>query len=280
MIRLRRSCSGQASAEYVAVVLAVALLMAAAVTAAIALNPPFGRQVMATIRQGICIVWADVCTSADARAAGFAPCPIDVRRDEGRSTVRVAWFQLAHGNAVRVERRSDGTVSVSFTDQEEVGAELSPGVKVSPLGLDASVGADVGVTFTKGKTWDFRDDGAAKRFLERYAAREGLGGEAKAVGRRVGVVGGTGLHCLLPTRPTTRPALTPTCSGAWLCHRRVRARVPPSRRRCPTPGPAAAGTEARLRTTTIGSRCRPSMGLRAGSPSSGAADARSGRPGT
>lgn len=187
MTRLRRSCTGQGTVEYIAVVLAVALLLAAVVTAAATLSPPLGRQLTAAVRQGICIVWSGVCTEKDARAAGLAPCPIHVRRDEDR--VKASFFiaRGAHGNAIAVERRSDGTVSVSFTDHDELGGQIKPGFDGSAVGLNVSAGIDGGIAFTKGKTWDFPDAGTARRFLRRYAAREGFAGEGRAIGREIGL---------------------------------------------------------------------------------------------
>lgn len=187
MTRLLRSCRGQASAEYVAVVLAVALLLAAGVAAAATLSPPFGRQVAATFRQGMCIVFSGVCTRADARAAGLEPCPVHVRRDEQSVGVEAWLVRVGHGNALVVERRSDGSVGVSFVDEEELGGQLKAGVRATPLGLDAEASAEAGVAFARGKTWEFPDQDRAAAFVRRYAGREGLAGEARGVGRSVGL---------------------------------------------------------------------------------------------
>ncbi|HZH25316.1 MAG TPA: hypothetical protein VEY49_10450, partial [Solirubrobacteraceae bacterium] len=84
---------GQATSEYVAILLVVAAALAGASTLALAVAG-VGDRVVATLRTGICIVGGDVCRSADAAAAGLEPCVTDRRSRRQDTTLDVAVLRL------------------------------------------------------------------------------------------------------------------------------------------------------------------------------------------
>ncbi|MBA2515518.1 MAG: hypothetical protein H0V26_14520, partial [Solirubrobacterales bacterium] len=104
---------GQASIDYVGILAVVALILGAAAAAVGA--PWLAPRVASGIRHGICVVSGALCTAREAREAGLAPCPIKRRSDSEHVGV-VALIRLQRGDALVVERRSDGRATVSFVD--------------------------------------------------------------------------------------------------------------------------------------------------------------------
>ena len=80
-----------------------------------------GRRLAAAVRHGICLVAGGICTTGEARAAGLAPCLVQARTDRERLGGRLLVVRLGRGDALLVERRSDGSAAVSFTDGAERG---------------------------------------------------------------------------------------------------------------------------------------------------------------
>jgi hypothetical protein len=173
--------TGQASLEYVALlaVLAVLLTSALAFTGAL---PPLAQSVSDAIRHGICLVTGSICTPAEAQAAGLEPCPLFRRNQQEQGTVSVAVISLRRGDSMVIERLSNGHVKVSFVDSEGAGATVGAGLRLSPLGIRASVSATGGAIFNGGRTWDFASAAAAQAFIRRYASGQTLGGEVREVG--------------------------------------------------------------------------------------------------
>jgi hypothetical protein len=173
-----RSSRGQASVDYLAVLALVAVVIGAAAAAVGA--PWLAPELAQTIRRGICIVSGSLCTAADARRAGLAPCPVHRRADSERLGATVAVARLERGDALVVERRSDGSVSVSFVDGWKGGAEVGLGARLPlPVGVDVKAGAAVG--FHSGRRYDFDDAAAAGRFVARHAGGETLTGELRGL---------------------------------------------------------------------------------------------------
>jgi hypothetical protein len=176
--------AGQASVEYVGLL----ALLVALLTAALAFTgtvPALGRSLVDAVRHGICLVSGNVCTPREAHAAGLAPCPLFRRSQDEQASVSVAIIALARGDAMAIERRSDGTASVSFMDGEKAGVTGSVGLRLSPLRLKAALSGTAGAQFTAGRTWDFPTVAAAEAFVRRYASGQSLGGEARALGRKL-----------------------------------------------------------------------------------------------
>jgi hypothetical protein len=174
--------TGQASAEYVALLSVVALVLGAAATAGSA--PRLGARVAGAVRHGVCAVAGGVCDTRAARAAGLRACPLRRRTSEERAGGSLALVRLERGDALALEERSDGTASVSFLDSGRGGLTTAAGVRLSP-GVDAGLEGSVGVAFTAGRTWEFRSPAAARRFVARHAPGESLAGETRELARRL-----------------------------------------------------------------------------------------------
>jgi hypothetical protein len=176
-----RSIAGQASAEYVALLAVVSAIVAAA--AALGSPPALALKVAAALRHGICLVAGGVCTSGEARAAGLAPCLVQARTDRQRLGGRVLVVRLGRGDALLVERRSDGSAAVSFTDGGSGGGTVGVGLRL-PAGPRVGVRGGAGLQFSSGRTWEFRTFAEAARFVRRWAPRESLGAETLGLLRR------------------------------------------------------------------------------------------------
>jgi hypothetical protein len=173
--------TGQASLEYVALLAVLAVLLTGALAFSGAL-PPLARSLSGTIRHGICLVSGSICTPGEAEAAGLAPCPLFRRNQQEQGTVSVAVISFRRGDSMVIERLSDGHVRVSFVDSEGAGATVGAGLRLSPLGVRASVTATGGAIFNSGRTWEFDSAAAAQAFIRRYASGQTLGGEVREVG--------------------------------------------------------------------------------------------------
>lgn len=165
---------GQASIDYVGILAIVALLFGVAATAVGA--PWLAPRIAFAIRHGICVVSGALCTAREAREAGLEPCPIH-RRSDAERLGAVAVIRLERGDSLLVERRSDGTASVSFVDSGQAGVEAGVGVALPGIAGSASAGA--GVRFAAGQTFEFDDWVKAQRFLARFAREETTGGEIR-----------------------------------------------------------------------------------------------------
>ena len=168
---------GQASTEYAGALLLVALVLGAA--AALAPLPALGASVLGAVRHGLCLVGAGVCSPDQARAEGLDPCPVQDRANREEAAVSLGIVKLGRGDALAIERRSDGSASVSFLDGWKGGAEAGIGVRFTPLGLDGRATAGAGLTFTGGRRWDFASWDAADDFVGRHARHETITGEAR-----------------------------------------------------------------------------------------------------
>ena len=168
---------GQAAPEYAGVLLLVAVVLGVAAVAVPL--PGVGESVLAALRQGLCHVSGSVCTPEQASAEALAACPVHARSNREDAGVSLGIVRLGRGDALAIERRSDGSASVSFLDGWEGGAEGGIGVRFTPLGLDGRATAGAGLTFAAGRSWDFPTWAAADAFVGRYARHETLTGEVR-----------------------------------------------------------------------------------------------------
>jgi hypothetical protein len=155
----------------------VAIVLAGAGTAVAA--PDLAGSVGQALRRGLCVVAGGVCSPGEARALGMKPCPVHVRDNTEKLEAKVLVVKLARGDALVIERRSDGTASVSFVDDWKAGGEVGVGLRFSPLGIDGAADVGAGVQFAGGRTWDFPSLAAAERFVSRFAKHETLAGEVR-----------------------------------------------------------------------------------------------------
>jgi hypothetical protein len=162
---VRDSRSGQASAEYVSVLLVVALVLAGAAGAAAAV-PGIGERVIRTVRTGICIVGGDVCRSADAAAAGLSPCVVSERTRAQDTTVDLAVVRAGTHGEWQLALQSDGRAMVTRLEEDEAGPTVGVGVTFSPVGLEAAASAALVAGYRGGRAWRFPDVRDARAFLE------------------------------------------------------------------------------------------------------------------
>jgi hypothetical protein len=159
---------GQASTEYVAILLVVAALLAVAAVAV----PGVGERVVATVRTGICIVGGDFCRSSDAAAAGLEPCVTRARSSREETTVDIAVVRVGEHGEWQLALQSDGQALVTRLDEDEVGGTAGVGVTCSPVGVRADASVAVMAGFHGGRAWRFPDARSATAFLD-GAMRDG-----------------------------------------------------------------------------------------------------------
>jgi hypothetical protein len=170
-----RRVSGQASGEYVAILLVIATVLAGGAAAAAAV-PGVGERVVKTVRTGICIVGGDLCRSADAAAAGLPPCVTTARSDREDTTLDIAVVRFGAHGEWQLALQSDGSAVVTRLGENEVGGTVGVGVTFSPADIDASARATGTVGYGGGFAWRFPDAAAARAFLD-TARRDGPPGE-------------------------------------------------------------------------------------------------------
>jgi hypothetical protein len=157
--------SGQASTEYVAVLLVIGAILAGAATVAIA-APGVGERVVRTVRTGLCIVGGDVCRDSDARAAGLLPCVTAERSDRQDTTLDIAVLRLGGHGEWQLALQSDGRAVVTRLEESDIGATVGVGLTFSPAGVRADASAALVAGFHGGRAWRFADAAAARAFLE------------------------------------------------------------------------------------------------------------------
>jgi hypothetical protein len=158
--------AGQATLEYIA---AVALLAALLLVAAPAVGAPdIARGVSGAIEHGLCVVGGDVCSTADARRAGLAPCPLTTKTTGWDGGVSVMIVDVGGRFTLAVTKRSDGSVSIVRTVNAGRGITDGIGASLDAGPIHFELGADGAITkrFQAAVGWEFRDEANAARFLE------------------------------------------------------------------------------------------------------------------
>ena len=171
------SSRGQATAEYLALValVAVVLALAAGLT-----SGGIGGQVMAGLQHGLCRVTGADCPVPEPVQADLAPCPVmrSVSREQLSGTVFSV--QLGTDGTLSVARGSDGRVAVTLAHGNAAGAQVGAGAVLrlgrSVAGRDVQAGA--GVAWSSGRSWDFANEAAAGRFIATYGSKATIGGQA------------------------------------------------------------------------------------------------------
>ena len=167
-----RHDAGQATAEYVAILAIVVLLLAGGVAAA---SPAVGAKVVETVRTGICIVGGDVCRPADAAAAGLAPCLTGERWKRQDTTLDVAVVRLGGHGEWQLAVQSDGRATVTRLEENEGGLTAGAGVTFSPLGVQAEIEGALTLGYRGGQAWRFASAREATAFLAARGARRRRG---------------------------------------------------------------------------------------------------------
>jgi hypothetical protein len=165
--------AGQATLEYIA---AVALLTALFLVAAPAVGAPdIVRAVSSAVKHGLCVVGGDVCSAADARRAGLAPCPLKSDTTGGEGFVTAFSVEVGGKWLLTVTPRSDGSVAITRTAAGSVGATggIGPEFTLGPVKGAANAGAAARLGIQAARGWTFPDQGTAQRFLQ-HAVRNGF----------------------------------------------------------------------------------------------------------
>jgi hypothetical protein len=199
--------SGQASAEYVAILLVVFAVLGGAATAAAV--PGVGERVVRSVRTGICIVGGDLCRSADAAAASLPPCITSERSTRQDTTIDVAVVRFGGHGEWQLALQSDGRAVVTRLEENEVGATAGVGLTFSPVGLESSASVAATIGYQGGKAWRFPDAATARTFLD-GARRDAAVADARrpdvrwdALGGRSTVIAGAALADLARAGVTT-----------------------------------------------------------------------------
>jgi hypothetical protein len=165
----RRSESGQASADYVALIALVAVVLTGA---AVAVG---GAQIVSAVtgvvRVAVCIVGGDICRSSDARAKGLEPCVVS-GSEKGRSTSMTMVVGAERGRVVTIQRRSDHTAVLMAGETGEGQLTLRSGARVGRANVGFEAG--MGLTWKQGRAWEFADEAALQAFLRRFPHPEAL----------------------------------------------------------------------------------------------------------
>jgi hypothetical protein len=157
--------SGQASSEYVAILLVIGAILTGAATVAVAV-PGVGERVVRTVRTGLCIVGGDICRDSDARAAGLSPCVTAERSDRRDTTLDIAVLRLGGHGEWQLALQSDGRAVVTRLEENDVGATVGVGLTFSPAGVKAGATGALVAAFHGGRAWRFADAAGASAFLE------------------------------------------------------------------------------------------------------------------
>ena len=155
--------SGQATAEYVALLLLLAVVLAGA--AVVVADPGIGRSVLDGVRRGLCAV-----TGAQCRAPlALQPCVVSRRGRSQSASLTVSVARVGADFAVVRELRSDGTVAVTLLGGGSGGVELGVGVMLGGYGGELRAAGLAGLG--GGRTWIARDGREADALIEKLAPR-------------------------------------------------------------------------------------------------------------
>jgi hypothetical protein len=180
--------AGQASTDYVALLLLIAIVLAGGAATAAAV-PGVGERIGKTVRTGICIVGGDVCRSADAEAAGLAPCVTGERSTSQDTTLDIAVVRLGGRGEWLLALQSDGAAVVTRLEGNEVGGTVGVGLTFSPASIDARAELTATVGYRSGRAWRFGDATAARAFLD-AASRDAAVQDGRVPDMRWDALGG------------------------------------------------------------------------------------------
>jgi len=169
----RRRTRGQATIEYVVVVLLIALVLA--IGGLVIAAPGVANTVVASMRQALCVVTGGGCVTVPGR-----PCTVASEAQDERVTVYAGVLRLDDHAGLLREVLSDGTVRITQID--DLGAGLSVGVggeaTLNVAGISLGTGevagaAAMGELGTR-RSWLLPDAAAADRLVARLRGPTGV----------------------------------------------------------------------------------------------------------
>ncbi len=161
---------GQGTVEYLAIVLLVAIVFAAAVWAAPADVRDLAKAVPREVIRALCIVTGGDCDQ------DLKPCTVSSRSERAGGTVKLLIFRLGEHHQLLEEHRSDGTVSLTLLRENDAGLEGGAGAKAElrlgtrELAVGGSVRAGALARFGSGRTWTVTEGPEADRLRTRLRA--------------------------------------------------------------------------------------------------------------
>lgn len=164
-----RAHAGQASVEWIALVLLVAVLFG--LGAAMAQAGFVGRRVTREIARAMCLVRSGDCER------DREPCAVSTNGRRGGVAVHLAVVKLGGGTVAVLEQRSDGTVAVTRGTTEMLGIEAGLGAArdVALAGISTSAAAALTASYTgtgeQARTWIVGSPEAARRLIESLRPR-------------------------------------------------------------------------------------------------------------
>lgn len=167
----RRSRSGQAAPEYVALLALVAVVVAAAGAAVAAADSGLPRALVHAVRVAVCMVGGDICRAGDAERAGLEPCVVGAREYARQSGGTAYFVGASHESAWRVERRPDGSHRITVSADRRLGADFGVSVGIGRRG-EATAGVHQGIGFRSGFEWELADAAAVRAFFARAPSPE------------------------------------------------------------------------------------------------------------
>jgi hypothetical protein len=161
------SSRGQASVEWVAVLLLVAVVLGAAAVGVVPGAGAIPRAVAATYARAFCLV-----SGGDCLAGAPRPCVVASTDRSHERRVSLALLRLGDGRHVLREERSDGTVVITVEDTKGGGIGLVAGLQLGG-GVKASLEGSADVRGGRGRSFVVRDRAAAEALLERLEDDDG-----------------------------------------------------------------------------------------------------------
>jgi hypothetical protein len=180
-MRSLRSACGQATADYVALlgVLTVLLTAAGAVTAMGA--PGVANAVLGQVRRALCVVGGGDCPVPVHR-----PCTVASDRDAHHVALNLGIVRLDEDTVVLRERLSDGTIRLTVSHRDGAGVEGAVGGKAKvdvrghEIGFDGEARGAVQGILGHGEVYYARSERAAGALLEAIRRRRLIGGGPRA----------------------------------------------------------------------------------------------------
>jgi hypothetical protein len=172
---------GQATIEYAAIVLALAVALGAAGAVAAASGGGVADAVSRQIVRALCIVTGGDCDRE------LEPCVVSSSTRTRENGLTIAVLRLGSDRTVVREQRSDGTIVVTYTEGDVAGIDAGAGVHVAVGGRAARLSGELGASILArsgdGAVWELRDARQADALVERLRRGRWATAEPRPVAR-------------------------------------------------------------------------------------------------
>jgi hypothetical protein len=165
-MRARRTGQrGQATVEYAAIVLALALALGAAGGVAAARGGGVADAVSRQIARALCIATGGDCER------DREPCVVSSSTHTTENGLTIAVLRLGSDRTVVRELRSDGTIVLTYTEGDVAGLDVGGGARVAAgrraVRLSGELGASMLARSGRGAVWVLRDGRGEGALIER-----------------------------------------------------------------------------------------------------------------